>query len=148
MLPPSCCHAVALQHWCRHNFCCDAAATPMLPCYCRHTAATTALLPTPCCRVRHCFTTKLPPPPLPPHCHHRHHRHQCCQAVTAPTKLPLLPLSTLQDKFDDEKEFCNMTDIDFVQFSWLSQLGVKFLHGGMLPILHTLVYLSLYCNNL
>jgi hypothetical protein len=69
-------------------------------------------------------------------------------AKTAATKLPPLPLSTLQDKFDNEKEFCNMTDIDFVQLSQLFRLGVKFLHGGMLPIFEVLVYLSLYCNNL
>jgi hypothetical protein len=75
------------------------------------------LLPPPRCHVRHCVTTKLSPPPLPPHCHHHHHRHRRCQAVTAATKLLLLPLSTLRDKFDDEKEFCNMTHIDFVQLS-------------------------------
>jgi hypothetical protein len=67
---------------------------------------------------------------------------------TAATKLPLLPLSTLLDKFDNEKEFCNLTDVDFVQLSQLFQLGVKFLHGGMLPIFNALVYLSLYHNNL
>jgi hypothetical protein len=83
----------------------------MLPCYCHHTAATTTLLPPLHCRVRHHVTTKLPPPPLPPCHHHRHHLRWRCQAVTAATKLPPLPLSTLQDKFDDEKEFCNMTDI-------------------------------------
>jgi hypothetical protein len=55
---------------------------------------------------------------LPPSCRH-HHRHHCqrCQAATAATKLPLLPLSTLRDKFDNEKEFCNTTDIDFIQLS-------------------------------
>jgi hypothetical protein len=49
-----------------------------------------------------------------------------------------LPLSTLHDKFDNEKELCNMT-IDFVQLSQLFQLGVEFLHGGMLPIFDALV---------
>ncbi len=34
MLPPSCCHIAALQHWCRHHCHCAAAAAPMLPCYC------------------------------------------------------------------------------------------------------------------
>ncbi len=48
-----------------------------------------------------------------------------------------LPLSTLRDKFDNEKELCNMTDIEFVQLSHLFRLGVKFLHGGMLPIFDT-----------
>ncbi len=60
----------------------------------------------------------------------------------AATKLPLLPLSTLQVKFDNEKEFCNMTDRDFVQLSQLFGFGIKFLHGGMLPIFDALVYLS------
>jgi hypothetical protein len=50
--------------------------------------------------------------------------------------------------FDNEKEFCNMTDIDFVQLSQLFRLGIEFSHGGMLPIFNTLVYLSLYRNNL
>jgi hypothetical protein len=84
----------------------------MLPCYCRHTATTTTLLPPPCCHVCHHVTTKLPPPLLSPHRHHRHPCHQRCQAVTAATKLPPLPLSTLQDNFDDKKEFCNVTKID------------------------------------
>jgi hypothetical protein len=110
---------------------CSHVATIMLPCchlaalmppppplyYCRYTAATTRLLPSPRCHVRPHVTTKLPPLPLPP-CRH-HHRHHCqhCQAATATTKLPPLPLSTLRDKFDNEKEFCNMTDIDFVRHS-------------------------------
>jgi hypothetical protein len=67
---------------------------------------------------------------------------------TPATKLPPLLLSTLYDKFDNEKELCNMTDIDFVQLSQLFQLGVKFLHGGMLPIFNALVYLSFHHNNL
>ncbi len=67
---------------------------------------------------------------------------------TAATKLPPTPLSTLQDKFDNEKEFCNMTDIDFVRLSQLFRLGIEFSHGGMLPIFDALVYLSLYPNNL
>ncbi len=36
---------------------------------------------------------------------------------TTATKLPPLPLSILHAKFDNEKELCNMTDIDFVQLS-------------------------------
>jgi hypothetical protein len=60
----------------------------------------------------------------------------------------LLPFSTLQDKFDNEKEFCNNADIDCVQLSQLFQLGVGFLHGGMHPIFDALVCLSLYPNNL
>ncbi len=148
MLPQSCCHAAALQHWCHQHFCCDAATAPILPCYCRHTLATTTLLPPPCCHVHRHVTTQLLPPPLPP-CHHHHlHCRRQCQAVTAATKRLPLPLSTLQDKFDDEKEFCNMTDIDLVQLSWLFQLGIEFLHGGMLPIFEALVYLSLYHKNL
>jgi hypothetical protein len=71
-------------------------------------------LPPPRCRARRHVTTKLLPPPLPPRCRHRRHHHWHCQAATAATKLPQLPLSTLQDKFDNEEEFCNMTDIDFV----------------------------------
>jgi hypothetical protein len=120
----------------------------MLPRYCRHTVATTTLLPPPHYRVRCRVTTKLPPLPLPPHRRHRCHRCRHCQPATAATKLPPLPLSILQDKFDNEKEFCNNEDVDFVQPSQLFQLGVKFLHGGMLPIFDTLVYLSSYQNNL
>ncbi len=67
---------------------------------------------------------------------------------TPATKLPPLLLSTLHDKFDNEKELCNMTDIDFVQLSQLFPLGVKFLHGGMLPIFDALVYLSCHHHNL
>ncbi len=125
----------------------------MLPCCCLAT-----LIPPPpplCCRrrpnanpVRCHVTIKLPPLPLPPFCRHRHHHHRRCQPTTASTKLPPLPLSTLQDKFDNEKEFCNNADIDCVQLSWLFQLGVKFLHGGMHPIFDALVYLSFYRNNL
>jgi hypothetical protein len=147
MLPPSCCHAAALQHWYRHH-CRYAAAAPMLPHYCCHTAVTTRLLPPPRCCVRRRVTTKLPPLPLPPRCRHCCHHRQRCQATTAATKLLPLPLSTLQDKFDNEKEFCNMTDIDFVRLFQLFWLGVEFLHGGMLLIFDALVYLSLYCNNL
>jgi hypothetical protein len=44
---------------------------------------------------------------------------------TAATKLPQLPLSTLQDKFDNEKEFCNMTDKDFIRLSQLFQLALN-----------------------
>jgi hypothetical protein len=61
---------------------------------------------------------------------------------TPATKLPPSPLSTLHDKFDSEKELCYMTDIDFVQLSHLFQLGIEFLHRGMLPIFDALVYLS------
>jgi hypothetical protein len=87
----------------------------MLPHYCHHTAATTKLLPPLRCHVCRHVTTKLPPLPLPPHCRHHHPRR--CQAAIATTKLLPLPLSTLQDKFDNEKKFCNMTVIDFVQLS-------------------------------
>jgi hypothetical protein len=69
------------------------------------------------CRVRQCVTTKLPPPPLPPRRRNCRHHHRRCQAATATTKLLPLLLSSLQDKFDNEKEFYNMTDIDFVQLS-------------------------------
>jgi hypothetical protein len=62
------------------------------------------------CRLHHHVTPKLPPLPLTPR---RHHRHPHCQAAAATTKLLPLPLSTLQDMFDNEKEFCKMTDIDF-----------------------------------
>ncbi len=128
-------------------------ATIVLPC-CR----LATLIPPPpplCCprhpnadRVCHHVTTKLPPVPLPPHRRHRHHHRWRCQPTTASTKLPPLPLSTLQDKFDNEKEFCNNADIDCIWLSWLFQLGIKFLHGGVHPIFNALVYLSLYCNNL
>jgi hypothetical protein len=121
----------------------------MLPRECRHITAPATLLPPLHCRVCRSVTIKLLPPPLPPHCRHCHHCRQCCQASAAATKLPLLPLSTLQDKFDNEKELCNMTDVDFVQLSCsLFQLGIKFSHEGMLPIFDALIYLSLYCNNL
>ncbi len=129
MSPPSSCNAAALQHWCRHHFHCDAATAPMLPCYCCHTSSTTKLLLPPRCRVCRRVTTKLPPLPLPPRHHHRHHRRRRCQAATAATKLLLLLLS---------KEFYNMTDIEFVQLSWLFRLGIEFLHGGMLPIFDAL----------
>jgi hypothetical protein len=66
----------------------------------------------------------------------------------ASTKLLLLLFSTLQDKFDNEKEFCNNADIDCVRLSQLFRLGVEFLHGGMRPIFDALVCLSLYPNNL
>ncbi len=129
-------------------------ATIVLQCCCL-----AALIPPPpplccCCRpnaghVRRHVTTKLPQPPLPLRRRHRHHHRQRCQPATASTKLPPLPLSTLQDKFDNDKEFCNNADIDCVQLSWLFRLGIKFLHGGMCPILfNALVYLSLYRNNL
>jgi hypothetical protein len=122
-------------------------ATIMLPCC--HPAA---LIPPPlllCChhrpnagRVRRRVITKLPPPPLPPRRRHRHHH------ATASTKLPLLPFSTLQDKFDNEKEFCNNADINCVRLSQLFRLCVKFLHGRMRPIFDALICLSLYRNNL
>jgi hypothetical protein len=67
---------------------------------------------------------------------------------TPATNLSPSPLSTLHDKFDNEKELCNMTDIDFVQLSQLFQLGIIFLHGGMLPIFDALVYLSCHHHNL
>ncbi len=80
---------------------------PPLRCRCRPNAG----------RDRRCVTTKLPPPPLPP-CHrHRHHHRWRCQPTTASTKLLPLLLSTLQDKFDNEKEFCNNADIDCIQLS-------------------------------
>jgi hypothetical protein len=88
-------------------------ATIVLPCC--HLAALIPPPPQLCCRhrlnagrVRRRVTTKLPPPPLPPRRRHRHHH------ATASTKLPLLPFSTLQDKFDNEKEFCNNADIDCI----------------------------------
>jgi hypothetical protein len=109
MLP--CCRHAALMRpppplYCRRH--------PKLPRCCRHTAATATLLPPPrCCLCCH-IATKLLSLPLPPH---RCHCHRRCQAATAATKLPPLPLSTLQDRFDNEKEFCKMTDIDFVRLS-------------------------------
>ncbi len=150
--PPS-----ALLHHQSHNYIPiiphSHVATIVLPC-CRLAALIPPPPPLCCCRcpnagcVRRRVTTKLPPPPLLPHCHHPHHHHRRCQPATASTKLPPLPLSTLQDKFDNEKEFCNNADIDCVWLSWLFRLGIKFLHGGMRPIFDALVYLSLYCNNL
>ncbi len=91
--------------------CCHLAALILPPlllcCRCRPNAGCV------CC----CVTTKLPPPPLPPcHRHHHHHRRHG-QPATASTKLLPLPLSTLQDKFDDKKEFCNNADIDCIQLS-------------------------------
>ncbi len=139
------CHAAAVQHCRCHHRHCAATGITMLPCCCHQTAATaTLLLPRHCC-LRHRVATKLPPLPLPPRCCHR----RChCQAATVAAKLPLLPLSTLWDRFDDEKEWCKMTDIDFFWLSWLFQLGVEFLHGGMLSIFDALVYLSINCFNL
>jgi hypothetical protein len=66
---------------------------------------------------------------------------------TPATNLPPSLLSTLHDNFDNENELCNMTDIDFVQLSQLFQLGVKFLHRGMLQIFDALVYLSCHHHN-
>ncbi len=146
LLPPSCFHAAAMQHCCRHHRRCAATATTMLPRCCRHTATTATLLPLLCCCLNRRVTPKLPPLPLTPR---RCHCHQHCQAAAAATKLPPLPLSTLQDMFDNEKKFCNMTNVDFFWLSsWLFQPGIEFLHGEMLPIFDALVYLSLYCNNL
>ncbi len=145
MLLPSCCHAVTAQH-CRRCRCrcrrhrCAAATATMLPRCCCHIATIAMLPPPPRCCLRRCVATKLPSPPLPPCCCHRC-RH--CQAATATAKLPLLPLSTLWDRFDDEKELCKMTDVDVFWLSWLFWFGIKFLHGGMLSIFNTLVYLSL-----
>jgi hypothetical protein len=150
--PPS-----ALLHHKSRNYIpiipCSHVATIVLPC-CR----LAALIPPPpllCCRrcpnagrVRRRVTTKLPPPPLSPCRRHCHHQRRRCQPATASTKLPPLPLLKLQDKFDNEKEFCNNADIDCIQLSWLFRLGIEFLHGGMHPIFDALVYLSLYPNNL
>ena len=69
-------------------------------------------------------------------------------AAAATTKVPPLPLSTLQDRFDNEKLFCKMTEVDFFPLSQLFRPGVKFLHGGMLPIFDAIVYLSLYLIHL
>jgi hypothetical protein len=94
------------------------------PCY--HQAAPTAT------------ATTLPPPPPPkvlPTCH-------CLHQAAA------ISLFTLQDKFDNEKEFCNNAGIDCVQLSQVFQLGIAFSHGGMHQIFNTLVYLSLYRKNL
>ncbi len=123
---------------CRHH------RAAMLPPCSTDTATTAAVLPPSpqAGRVRHRIITKLPPPPLPPRHRHCHHH------ATASTKLPLLLFSTLQDKFDNEKEFCNNADIDCVRFSQLFRLGVEFLHGGMRPIFDALICLSLYRNNL
>jgi hypothetical protein len=91
--------------------CCRLAALmlPPLPLCCRrHPNAG---------RFRRRVTTKLPPPPLPPHRCHCHHHRMHCQPATVSTKLPPLLLFTLQDKFDNEKEFCNNADIDCVQLS-------------------------------
>ncbi len=142
MLPPSCCHAAAAQHCCHHRHRYATTAATMLPRHCRHAATTATLLPLPRCHLCHCVPIKLPPLPLPPLCRHCHRR---CQAATAAVKvkLLLLPLSTLWDRFDDEKEFCKMTDVDFFWLSWLFQPGIKFLHGGMLSIFNAVVYLSL-----
>jgi hypothetical protein len=65
----------------------------------------------------------------------------CHQATT-------LAVIYIAHKFDNEKELCNMTEIDFVQLSQLFQLGVEFLHRGMLPIFDALVYLSCHHHNL
>jgi hypothetical protein len=95
------------------------------PCY--HQAAPTATA-----------TPLLPPPPPPPALPTCHCLHQAAAVAVI----------SLQDKFDNEKELYNNADIDCIQLSQLFRLGVKFLHGGMRPIFDTLVYLSLYCNNL
>ncbi len=141
MSPPSCCHAATTQHSRCHRNRCAAATTPILPCCCPHTAATTMLVLPLCCHLCSRVATTLPPPPLPPRCHHRCRRR--CQAAAAAAKLPPSSLSTLWDRFDDEKELCKMTGVDFFQLSQLFQLGIKFLHGGMLSIFDALVYLSL-----
>ncbi len=126
------------------SFSCRHHRAAMLP-PCSTDTTTTAVC---CCHhpnaghVCRSVTTKLPPPPLPPRRHHRHHH------ATASTKLSLSPFSTLHDKFDNEKEFCNNADIDCIRLSQLFQLGIKFLHGGMRPIFDALVCLSLYHNNL
>jgi hypothetical protein len=41
------------------------------------------------------------------------------QIVYSRHQAAAVAVSTLQDTFDDEKEFCYMTDIDFVQLSQL-----------------------------
>jgi hypothetical protein len=119
----------------------------VLPCC--HLAALIPPPPPLCCRhhpnagrVHRRVITKLPSPPLPPRRRHCHHH------TTASTKLPWLLFSTLQDKFDNEKEFCNNADIDCIQLSQLFQLGIEFLQRGMRPIFNALVFLSLYRNNL
>ncbi len=140
MLPLSCCHAVAMQHCRPHCGRCAATAATMLPRRCRHPATTIAMLPPPPrCSLPCSITIKLPQLPL---LLRRRHCRCHCQAATATTKLPPLSPSTLWDRFDDEKELCKMTDVDFFQLSWLFQLGLKFLHGGMLSILNALVYPS------
>jgi hypothetical protein len=63
------------------------------------------------CHLHRRVTPKLLPPLLTPR---RYHRHQRCQAAATTTKLPPLLLSTLQDIFDNEIEFCKMTDVDIV----------------------------------
>ncbi len=138
---PCCCHAALLLPplplCCRRR---HHAATPLPPhCYHCYAVAAAAL------HLRRRVATKLPQPPLPPcHFHHRCH----CQAAAATAKLLPLLLSTLWDRFDDEKEFCKMIDIDFFQLSWLFWPGVEFSHGGMLSIFDTLVYLSLNYTHL
>ncbi len=110
-------------------------ATIMLPCCC----LAALILPPPllCCRrrfnasyVRRRVTTKLPTAPLPPCCHPCHHHHQHCQPATTSTKLPPSLLSKLQDKFDNEKEFCNNADIDCIQFLDYSDLASNSCMGG------------------
>jgi hypothetical protein len=122
--------------------CCRLATLippPLLLCCCRRPNAG---------RVHRRVTTKLPPPPLPPCRRHHHHRRRRCQPTTASTKLLMMPLYTLQDKLDNEKEFCNNADIDCLQLFQLFRLGIEFSHGGMHPIFNALVYLSLCGNNL
>jgi hypothetical protein len=77
-----------------------AVLLPLLPC-CR-TAAATLLPPLRFCG-RHAAASAAV---LPPSCRR-------CQAAAAATKLTPLPLFILQDRFDNEKEFCTMTDVDF-----------------------------------
>ncbi len=140
----SCCHAANAQH-CRRHCRCAVATITMLPCLlppccCRCCAAVSAIVLPPSCHHCHCHHAATTPAaaaklPLPPW----HH-----QAAAAAAKLLLLQSSTLWDRFlDDEKELCKMTDVDFFWLSQLFQLGIKFLHGGMLSIFGALVYLSL-----
>ncbi len=118
---------------------CSHVTTIVLPCCCL-----AALIPPPpplCCRrhpnadrvCRH--TTKLPPPLLPPCRRHLHHHRQHCQPATASTKLPPLPLSMMQDKFDNEKEFCNNADIDCIQLLDYSDLALDSCMGGCVQYL-------------
>ncbi len=146
-------HVVTIMlPWCHQTalltpllpLCCHHCHNAMLPCCYRHTTAIAMLLPPPRYCVHSHVATKVPPPPVPPP---RHHRPHCSQAATT-TKLLPLPLSTLCNRFDDEKEFCKMTDVDFFELSCLFQLGVEFLHRGMLPIFDALVCLLLNLNNL